>query len=104
MYKRKKYLSKIENAFQNVPIVILIGARQVGKTSIMQSMEFSKKILFLNGQDIEIAALFDKLSTIENYLKVYLNDVLDGYLLIDEFQYIDGISTIIKLLSDKHKQ
>jgi len=104
MYKRRSYLSKIENAFQVVPIVILIGARQVGKTSIMQSMDFPKKMLFLNGQDIEIAALFDKLSTIESYLKVYLNEALDGYLLIDEFQFIDGISTLLKLLTDKNKQ
>jgi predicted AAA+ superfamily ATPase len=104
MIKRTAYLSKIENAFQTVPIVVLIGARQVGKTSIMQSLNFPNKMLFLNGQDIEIAALFNKLSTIENYLKVYLNESLEGYLLIDEFQYIDGISVIIKLLTDKHKQ
>jgi predicted AAA+ superfamily ATPase len=104
MLKRIDYLEKIENGFQIVPIVVLIGARQVGKTSIMQSMEFQKKTLFLSGQDIEIAALFDKLSTIESYLKVYLNEQLDGYLLIDEFQYIDGISTILKLLTDKNKQ
>jgi predicted AAA+ superfamily ATPase len=104
MYKRKNYLLKIENAFQTLPIVILIGARQVGKTSIMQSMDFSKKMLFLNGQDIEIAALFEKLSTIENYLKIYLNEELDGYLLIDEFQYIDNISTLLKLLTDKNKK
>jgi len=104
MFKRTNYLSKIENAFQTVPIVVLIGARQVGKTSIMQSMDFPKKTLFLNGQDIEVAALFAQLSTTESYLKVYLNENLDGYLLIDEFQYIDGISTLLKLLTDKNKQ
>ena len=104
MFKRISYLSKIENAFKTVPIVILIGARQVGKTSIMQSMECHRKMLFLNGQDIEIAALFAQLSTLETYLKVYLNNELDGYLLIDEFQYIDGISIILKLLTDKNHQ
>jgi len=104
VYKRTTYLTKIENAFQTVPIVVLIGARQVGKTSIMQSMNFSKKMLFLNGQDIEIAALFDNLSTIESYLKLYLNKELDGYLLIDEFQFINGISTLLKLLTDKNKE
>jgi len=103
MIQRKNYLSQIESAFQTVPIVILIGARQVGKTSIMNAMDFPKKMLFLNGQDIEIAAIFDKLSTIESYLKVYLNEELDGYLLIDEFQYIDAISTMMKLLTDKNK-
>jgi len=104
MYKRTSYIAKIEKAFQTVPIVVLIGARQVGKTSIMQSIDFQKKIVFLNGQNVETAALFDQLSTIENYLKVYLNTALDGYLLIDEFQYIDGISTLLKLLTDKNNQ
>jgi len=104
MFKRTNYLSKIENAFETVPIVVLIGARQVGKTSIMKSIEFSKQTIFLNGQDIEIAVLFDKLSTIESYLKVYLNEELDGFLLLDEFQYIDGISTILKLLTDNNKK
>jgi predicted AAA+ superfamily ATPase len=104
MIKRTNYLAQIDNAFQTVPIIILIGARQVGKTSIMNAMDFPKKTLFLNGQDIEIAAIFDKLSTIETYLKVYLNEELDGYLLIDEFQYIDGISTMMKLLTDKNKE
>ncbi|MCL2435684.1 MAG: ATP-binding protein [Lentimicrobiaceae bacterium] len=104
MYKRTSYIAKIEKALQAVPIVVLIGARQVGKTSIMQSIDFQKKVVSLNGQDVETAALFDKPSTIENYLKVYLNEELDGSLLIDEFQYIDGISTLLKLLTDKNNQ
>jgi len=104
MFKRTTYLSKIEGAFLTVPIVVLIGARQVGKTSLMQSVDIQQKSLFLNGQDIEIAALFEKLSTIESYLKVFLNKELDGYLLIDEFQYIEGISTILKLLTDKNNK
>ena len=102
MFIRKKYLTKISNGFKNVPIVVLIGARQVGKTSIMKSFEYGKKSLFLLGQDSQIAELFSDLSTIEQYLRVYLNEELDGLLCIDEFQYINNISTIMKLLTDKH--
>jgi hypothetical protein len=104
MLLRDKYLKKIAAGFKTVQIVVLIGARQVGKTSIMKSCEWDKNYLFLNGQDPEIATLFQRLSDIEQYLRVYLNDKLEGYLLVDEFQYIDGISTMMKLLTDKHDQ
>jgi predicted AAA+ superfamily ATPase len=44
------------------------------------------------------------LSTIEEYLRVYLNSDFDGLLMIDEFQYIDGVSVILKLLADRHNK
>ncbi|MCL1947116.1 MAG: ATP-binding protein [Chitinivibrionia bacterium] len=103
MFVRKKYLGKIAKGFKNVPIIVLIGARQVGKTSIMKSFEYGKKTLFLLGQDSQIAELFTDLSTIEHYLQIYLDEKLDGLLCIDEFQYINNISTIMKLLTDKHQ-
>ena len=104
MIVRKTYEERITKAFQLLPIVVLIGARQVGKTSIMQMYpkDSFSSTLMLNGQDSETATRFQKLSTIELYLKVYINEQLDGLLLIDEFQYINGISVMLKLLTDKH--
>ena len=102
MIKRKFYIEKIENGFKHIPIIVLIGARQVGKTSLMNTFIADKKSLLLNGQNAETAELFQKFSVIEQYLQVYLNSNLDGFLLIDEFQYIDGVSTMLKLLTDKY--
>ena len=104
MIKREKYEKKITEAFRFLPIVVLIGARQVGKTSIMQMYptEGYRNTLFLNGQDAEVAERFQKLSTIEQYLSIYLNTDFDGLLFIDEFQFIEGVSTMLKLLTDKH--
>lgn len=99
---RSSYLDKIDNAFRYTSIAVLIGARQVGKTSIMKCYVENKPHLLLNGQDAEMAGLFSKLSTIEQYLAIQLNAELKGLLLIDEFQYIDGVSTIMKLLTDKY--
>ncbi len=104
MIIREKYLSKITAGFNTVPIVVLIGARQVGKTSLMNSCDLNGKKLFLNGQDPAVAELFQKLSDIEQYLRVYLDEELNGFLLLDEFQFIHGISTMLKLLTDKHSQ
>lgn len=102
---RQKYISAVEKAFQHIPIVVLIGARQVGKTSIMKSLptESYRKTLLLNGQDPAIAALFQTFGTLEQYLRSYLNPEMDGLLMIDEFQYIDHVSTELKLLSDKYE-
>ena len=104
MIPRDIYKKRIETAFKSLPIVVLIGARQVGKTSIMKMYptEGFKNSLFLNGQDPDVAALFGHLDTIEQYLRNNLNADLDGMLMIDEFQFINGIATMLKLLSDKH--
>jgi len=104
MIERKHYTDRIAEAYRHLPIVVLIGARQVGKTSIMTLYDKSeyRNTLFLNGQNGEVAELFQRYSTIESYLKIYLNEELDGLLLIDEFQFIHGISTMMKLLTDQH--
>jgi predicted AAA+ superfamily ATPase len=106
MIRREKYEKKITEAFKWLPIAVLIGARQVGKTSIMKMYPTDdfRNTLFLNGQDAEVAERFQKLSTIEQYLKVYLNEDLEGLLMIDEFQFVNGISTMLKLLTDKHER
>lgn len=105
MIQRRTYEQRITDAYRLVPIVVLIGARQVGKTSIMKMYpkEQFRNILFLNGQDAEIAELFQKFSSIEQYLRIYLNEDVEGLLLIDEFQFINGVSTILKLLTDKYE-
>jgi uncharacterized protein len=100
---RTDYLDKINNALNFVPIVVLTGARQVGKTTLMRSLELAGKHLFLNGQNPEIIELFSRYSVITAYLKAELDPDLAGYLFIDEFQYIPDISTMLKLLTDENR-
>lgn len=58
---RQKYINAIVKAFDLVPIVVLMGARQVGKTFIMKSLptDTYKDSLMLNGQDPNIADCFN---------------------------------------------
>ncbi len=102
MITRDNYFLEIESAFKSLSIVVLIGARQVGKTTIMQNYKYDNKTLKLNGQNPEVAKIFQKYSNILSYVKINLNYQLDGYLLIDEFQFISGISTMMKLLVDEN--
>lgn len=104
MIQRKHYLDKINFGFQYNPIVVLTGARQVGKTTLMEMFVENKKNFWINGQNPETATFFEKFSTIERYLKININDELSGLLVIDEFQYINNISMILKLLVDKYKK
>ena len=101
---RKDYIDRINEAFEALPIVVLIGARQVGKTSIMQSLDTSafQASVMLIGQDTEVAEVFDKQSSLELYLSATLGPSLDGLLMIDEFQFIPHVSTRLKLLVDKY--
>lgn len=93
MIQRDKYLNQVQKAFEFIPIVVLIGSRQVGKTTIMNMFKADKKHVSLNGQNVEEATLFEKNSTIESYLKIHLNESLDGFLVIDEFQFIPASQT-----------
>ena len=57
LIKRQNYIDKISDAFKYVPIVVLTGARQVGKTSLMNSINFTDDTLFLmvsNFTDISV--------------------------------------------------
>lgn len=103
MIQREFYLQKITAGFKHNPIVVLIGARQVGKTSLMEMHIERKKHFWLNGQDPETAQFFEKFSTLERWLKININNELNGLLVIDEFQFIQNVSTSLKLLVDKHK-
>ncbi|MCF8419918.1 MAG: ATP-binding protein [Melioribacteraceae bacterium] len=97
---RKLLMEQIENAFASMPITILIGARQVGKTTLLKNLHLSQKHIYLIGQDPETALIFEKASTAENYLRINLQKELNGVVLLDEFQFINNISTILKLLTD----
>jgi uncharacterized protein len=101
--KRNFYIEKINKALISVPLIVLTGARQVGKTTIMNMLDLKGVKIHLNGQNPDDAAIFEKFSILEQYLKTNFNQVPDGYLLIDEFQFIDGISVMLKLITDKYK-
>ncbi|MEA1873824.1 MAG: ATP-binding protein [Bacteroidota bacterium] len=104
MIERLSYAEKIQKGFKSNPLVILIGVRQVGKTTLMEMYVKDKFHIWLNGQNPETAEIFESFSVIERYLKINMNEDIDGLLVIDEFQYIEKISTTLKLLVDKYKK
>jgi len=63
LIKREKYSNKITQSIDNMPITVLIGARQVGKTSLLESIETHYTVHKLDGQLQETNNLIEYLKT-----------------------------------------
>ncbi len=100
MYNRS--LQKvIEKNLSKQKVSLVLGARRVGKTEILQTIYEARKetTLWLNGEDNDTEVLLERRSE-ANYRKL-----LKGYklLIIDEAQYIKDISRKVKLMIDTIK-
>ena len=80
---------------------LLLGARRVGKTELLQTLygKKQKTTLWLNGEDNDTHILLEN-RTIANYRKM-----LEGYrlLIIDEAQFIPDVAPKVKLMIDNIK-
>jgi len=98
-YNRTIYKDILENIGKK-PILVLYGARQVGKTTLIKSiLENFKKTLYLQGDDPKDALLLEHRSADE------LSEIVSGYdlIVIDEAQRIKDIGTTLKLIADNVK-
>ena len=79
-------------------VLVLLGARRVGKTQLINHIvkNANEKVLFLNGDDIETHNLLEIQST-ANFKRV-LGDI--KFLVIDEAQEIPNIGKKLKLMVD----
>jgi len=101
MYKiRSKYHDAIKYSVSKMPITVLIGARQTGKTSLMRSLKTDMTKYSIDGQLPDMIDLFANLESVVNLLKYKLGNDVKGLFIIDEFQYIPDISSKLKILVD----
>lgn len=100
MVQRALYTNILANS-SNQKVSILLGARRVGKTYLLQQIRdnASQECLWLNGEDETVSDILDERS-IANYKRL-----LQGYnlLIIDEAQYINDIGRKVKLMIDEIK-
>jgi len=83
-------------------VVILLGARRVGKTFLLQEImaETKEKFIFWNGEDFAIHDLLKRRS-IANYKNLIGETTL---LIIDEAQHIPEIGFVLKLIVDSFEK
>lgn len=91
-------LELIQKKLQPNKVVVLLGARRVGKTKLIEKIieNLNEKYLFLNGDDVESHNLLESQST-ANFNKL-LGDT--RFLVIDEAQEIPNIGKKLKLMVD----
>lgn len=92
--------SKLLKALKQIPVVALLGPRQVGKTTLaLQIAEqgMDKKVAYL---DLELDTDLSKLSDPENYLRRFENQLL----IIDEVQRKPDLFRILRGLVDIRKR
>ena len=98
MIRREKFKSLI-NALESMPVVALIGSRQVGKTTL--ALEVSRKIKKpVTHIDLESDADFNKLTDAEAYLKRFAGQLL----IIDEVQRKPDLFRLLRVIVDDRKR
>lgn len=89
----------IENRLNKGKAIILLGPRQVGKTTLVNDFLSKRDFLFLNGDDADVREQLENAGTTK--LKAILGD--HKFVFIDEAQRIKGIGIIAKLIIDQFK-
>ncbi|MGM9841719.1 MAG: ATP-binding protein [Candidatus Limisoma sp.] len=78
--------------------ITIMGARQVGKSTLLQMMLGERKdVMWLNGDEPDIIELFDKMTSTR--LKAIIGN--NKYIVIDEAQRIPDIGLRLKLITDQ---
>jgi len=81
--------------------IIIMGPRQVGKTTLLQSLFINdKETLFLNGDELDIRQLFENISSTR--LKAIIGT--KKIVILDEAQRIQDIGLKLKLIIDQIPQ
>lgn len=93
--------SNIESDFFKGKVIVLLGARQVGKSTLIRMLPScqARKTLWLDGENADVRQLLDNASASR------LKQLCTGHevVVIDEAQKIDGIGSVLKLFADHLK-
>jgi uncharacterized protein len=92
-YKKRLLASNLEHARQVMPVVAVTGARQTGKTTLVQSIE--PNIPYIT---------FDDLNLLEQAEKSPESLLADRPVIIDEVQRVPELLTAVKKIVDKSRK
>ncbi len=98
MYKRTLE-NKIASRLGGQKAIIVVGARQVGKTTLIKKVLEGKDYLFLDGDDPFVRKMLDSPNTEE--IKTIIGK--HKFIFIDEAQRINSIGLTLKIITDQIK-
>ncbi|MEO7045758.1 MAG: ATP-binding protein [Ferruginibacter sp.] len=90
----------IEKDFFTGKAIIVLGSRQVGKTTLIKEILEDKKHLFLNADDITVRRLLDAPDTFQ--LKQIIGN--EKIVFIDEAQRLNQVGLTLKLITDQFEK
>ena len=98
MYNRK-ITAEIKRRIGSGKVILLIGPRQVGKTTLIKNLLDEEEYLFLDCDDPVVKNLLTEINTEE------IKRLLKGknFVFIDEAQRVEGIGLTIKIIVDQIK-
>ncbi|MDR1881082.1 MAG: ATP-binding protein [Tannerellaceae bacterium] len=95
---RRKVEKTIQDKLNRGKAIILMGARQVGKTTLVKELfKGSDEMIWLNGDELDVQHLFENISATR--LKYIFGN--KRYVVIDEAQRIKDIGLKLKLITDE---
>ena len=96
MYIQRTLYSVIQKYLQKNKVIILYGARQVGKTTLAKKLFKDQKYLYLNGDEYTTRQILGDIS------KIGLQKIVAwwDYLIFDEAQKIKDMGTILKIIHE----
>ena len=90
-------MDRLQKAIAQVPAVVLLGARQVGKTTLAKMIMPVTRSIYL---DLEAPEDLLKLSDAGNFLKIHD----DKLVILDEIQRTPDLFTVLRVLIDRNKE
>lgn len=91
--------NKISEKINSGKAIIVVGARQVGKTTLLKEILKGKDFLFLDADDPATRNLLQSPTT--EQIRTLLGDY--KYVFLDEAQRISGIGLTLKIITDQFK-
>jgi len=80
--------------------IVVVGARQVGKTTLLNNILKDKDFLFLDADDPSTRSLLQSPTT--EQIRTFIGDY--KYIFLDEAQRIPGIGLTLKIITDQFKK
>ncbi len=110
MIIRRAIIKKVEASINRDILTVLIGARQVGKTSILLYLKEllekkGEKVLYFDLEHLAEREAFNSTSEALKYLKESgVSEGRKNYVFLDEIQYLENPSNLLKVIYDHYKQ
>jgi uncharacterized protein len=92
--------NRIEEKLNGGKAIILVGARQVGKTTLLKEILNDKEYLFLDADDPATRTFLKQPTTEE--IRTFIADY--KYIFLDEAQRIPNIGLTLKIITDQFKE